>query len=464
MRFGIAETDQYLIVGFYDDSTPPDRVGGLSPTCQMKRLTDDWFWNPAAGPPAAWQAATYAIAMTAVDAVNMIGLYKVAKPVVAVHTQIVVDVDAGTDTVAFRQPFTVFEIDPKVDNLDAAITAVQTDIGNLNDLSGADVNAQADLALSDYDPPTKTELDAGFAALNDLSAAAVNTEVDTALSDYDPPTKTEMDNAFAALNDLSAAEVNTEVDSALNTAIPGSPTANSINERVAAIDDKLPTGTISDVTTAQVNTEADTALADYDGPTKAEMDVNLDAKVSTRAAASTALTNATWTDGKAAFLDASIAGVAAGVWAVGTRTLSSFGTLVADVATAVWGAVARTLTSGLANLDVAVSSRAPEAAGNVAAIKAKTDNLPGDPASEATLTALSAVAARALGLSFENSGEREVVWDADHRLTSSKTYLYDSAAHASVNDGITGVIAAYQMTISYGVGGFRDGWKVVKIT
>jgi len=36
---------------------------------------------------------------------------------------------------------------------------------------------------------------------------------------------------------------------------------------------------------------------------------------------------------------------AADVWTSGTRTLSSFGTLVADIATAVWGAVARTLTT-----------------------------------------------------------------------------------------------------------------------
>lgn len=37
---------------------------------------------------------------------------------------------------------------------------------------------------------------------------------------------------------------------------------------------------------------------------------------------------------------------AADVWAVGTRTLTSFGTLVADVATAVWGAATRILTAG----------------------------------------------------------------------------------------------------------------------
>ena len=38
-------------------------------------------------------------------------------------------------------------------------------------------------------------------------------------------------------NDLSAAQVNAEVDTALNTAIPGGPTANSINERLATMDD-----------------------------------------------------------------------------------------------------------------------------------------------------------------------------------------------------------------------------------
>jgi hypothetical protein len=38
--------------------------------------------------------------------------------------------------------------------------------------------------------------------------------------------------------------------------------------------------------------------------------------------------------------------IATAVWGAGTRTLSSFGTLVADIATAVWGAVARTITGG----------------------------------------------------------------------------------------------------------------------
>ena len=58
--------------------------------------------------------------------------------------------------------------------------------------------------------------------------------------------KAKTDNLKDSWNDLSAAQVNAEVDTAFDTAIPGTPTANSINERIKAIDDKLPTGTISD--------------------------------------------------------------------------------------------------------------------------------------------------------------------------------------------------------------------------
>jgi len=110
------------------------------------------------------------------------------------------------------------------------------------------------------------------------------------------------------------------------------------------------------------------------------------------------------------------ADAATAVWAAGTRTLSSYGSLVADVATAVWGAVTRTLTATSAPSDMAKESTLtaikgagwsastdtleairdaiPSAAPTVSdirtelegvgtyltAIKAKTDNLPTDPA------------------------------------------------------------------------------------
>lgn len=51
------------------------------------------------------------------------------------------------------------------------------------------------------------------------------------------------------------------------------------------------------------------------------------------------------------------------------------------------GAITSSEAPALANLDAAVSTRAPEAGGNVAAIKAKTDNLPADPADESSIQA-----------------------------------------------------------------------------
>lgn len=78
-----------------------------------------------------------------------------------------------------------------------------------------DINAEADTALSDYDPPTKAEMDTAHALL------ATPAQVATELGTYDSPTKAEMDTAHALL-----------------------------------------------ATPAQVATE----LGTYDGPTKAEMD------------------------------------------------------------------------------------------------------------------------------------------------------------------------------------------------
>jgi hypothetical protein len=118
-------------------------------------------------------------------------------------------------------------------------------------LTAAEVNAEVDQALADYDPPTAAELTAGLAALNDLSAAQVNAEVDQALADYDPPTAAELTAGLAALNDLSAAEVNAEVDQAL--ADYDGPTAAELTAGLAALND---------LSAAQVNAEVDQALAD----------------------------------------------------------------------------------------------------------------------------------------------------------------------------------------------------------
>lgn len=76
-------------------------------------------------------------------------------------------------------------------------------VSELQDLTAANVNAEVDTALADYDAPTKAELDSGLAGLNDLSAAQVNAEVDTALADYDGPTNTEMAAAFTEIKGVT---------------------------------------------------------------------------------------------------------------------------------------------------------------------------------------------------------------------------------------------------------------------
>lgn len=111
--------------------------------------------------------------------------------------------------------------------------------GTLNDnaIHLANINAEADTALSDYDAPTKTELDAGFAALNDVSqsditggAYSLDTDANGRIRIVDGTGAGELDtnsgliagiagtkNTLDDLNDLSAVDVNSEVVDALNT-------------------------------------------------------------------------------------------------------------------------------------------------------------------------------------------------------------------------------------------------------
>lgn len=55
-------------------------------------------------------------------------------------------------------------------------------IETLNDLSSSDIQSAVTTSLNSYDPPTKAELDAGFAALNDLSSTEVENAVWNATS------------------------------------------------------------------------------------------------------------------------------------------------------------------------------------------------------------------------------------------------------------------------------------------
>jgi len=88
--------------------------------------------------------------------------------------------------------------------------------------------------------------------------------------------------------------------------------------------------------------------------TARDLGAQLDASVSSRAPAATALSNATWTDTRAGYLDA----------AISTR---------APASTALDNTVWTNTKAGY--LDAAISTRAAESGGNLAAVKAKTDQL-----------------------------------------------------------------------------------------
>ena len=118
---------------------------------------------------------------------------------------------------------------------------------------------------------------ADITGLNDLSAAQVNAEVDTALSDYDAPTKAEMDSGFAALNDPTVAAI---ADAVLDEPLSGHTTAGTLGKAVADTETDaaailVDTGTdgvvlagTPDVNMAQISgdaTAADNLEAAFDG-------------------------------------------------------------------------------------------------------------------------------------------------------------------------------------------------------
>lgn len=128
------------------------------------------------------------------------------------------------------------------------------------------------------------------------------------------------------------------------------------------------------------------------------------------AQAATALSTANWTTARAGYLDNLSAGaVALHSDVTGLATTTALGGLITTVGAAGAGLTALG-DARLANLDAAITSRlatggytAPDNT-SIAAIKAKTDNLPSDPADESlVIAATAAIQASIAGLSFPST-------------------------------------------------------------
>ena len=198
------------------------------------------------------------------------------------------------------------------------------------------INAAADTALADYDPPTKAELDSGLAALNDLDAAGVRSAVglasanlDTQLGTIDTVVdgiQTDLDNGtdglgaikadtaailidtnelqtddvpglIAALNDPTAAAV---ADAVWDEAKAGHVAAGSFGEEVQAHALSSEISALNDLDAAGVRSAVGLASANLDTqlgalPTAAENRAEMDSN-STQLAAIVADTNELQTD------------------------------------------------------------------------------------------------------------------------------------------------------------------------
>jgi hypothetical protein len=135
-------------------------------------------------------------------------------------------------------------------------------------------NAELNTALGTADDAVL----AAIAALNNLSAAQVNAEVDTALSDYDGPTNAELATALgtaddailaaiAALNNLSSAQAQTAVTSALTAALTegyrGTGATGSVRDLLYEIIAHMGESSISSVTKTIKKLDGSTTAKTY---------------------------------------------------------------------------------------------------------------------------------------------------------------------------------------------------------
>lgn len=97
-------------------------------------------------------------------------------------------------------------------------------------------------------------------------------------------------------NTISLAAINAEVDTALNTTIPGGPTANSINQRVLAIDDLTQASGGGDLAAIL----ADTNELQGDWVNAGRLDALLDAVIATQASGVNILLSQTISEGQSA--------------------------------------------------------------------------------------------------------------------------------------------------------------------
>jgi hypothetical protein len=131
------------------------------------------------------------------------------------------------------------------------------------------------------------------------------------------------------------------------------------------------------------------------------------------------------------------------VWGSAARSLTTFGTLVADVVAGVWTAGARTLTGFgtlISDLWANVSRTLTQTVGDATAANQMTINT--------NVLSVNALLVEMNGLIGKNSGMRNAAYSGTN-LMSYDLCLYDSSVHALTNDGATGLLHKYAIANTF---------------
>jgi len=80
-----------------------------------------------------------------------------------------------------------------------------------------------------------------------------------------------------------------------------------------------------------------------------------------------------------------------------------------------------------------------------------------------SIAALTAIAQRILALSYSNLAEDSQSYDANSHLLSSTLWFYDTAAHATSNDHVTGLLYKYTIAVTYDVNGNCNSFKMTQV-
>ena len=183
----------------------------------------------------------------------------------------------------------------QIDNIEGDTNELQTDdvpglIAALNDLSAADVNAEVDTALGDYDPPTRAELTtdknsiitevdanetkidtvdtnvdtlitrltaarAGY--LDELAAANIPSDLDAVLADTNELQTDDVPGLVAALNDIAVTDV---TQRQIPDSVPADGTRPTIEQALYMIVQYLYERAVSDTTVTVKKVDGSTSL------------------------------------------------------------------------------------------------------------------------------------------------------------------------------------------------------------